>query len=103
MVAAEFSEARRIDQQPDVGLLRVQQVSHLAKALCIAKIQSQRAHRDGNLRFQGFQRIHPAGNDPDLIDLYILGQLQHKLPAHAGAGTGDNGNIHTYFLLSLAA
>ena len=47
-----------------------------------------------------FQQLaQAAGNDPDFVHMDIAGQLKDKLPAHAGTGTGDNGNIHGKCLL----
>ena len=72
VICAEFSETGRVDQQSDVGLFDFQKFLNSVEAFRRAQIQRQWPHGDGNFLFQRFQRIQPAGNDPDFIHFNIF-------------------------------
>ena len=42
---------------------------------------------------QALEAIAAAGDQPDFIQFKMVGDLQCELTAHAGRGTGDNGNL----------
>ena len=94
MVSAEFAEARGVDQQPDIGFFAVQQSFQLTEAFFFQKIQNNGPEGDGHFGFQGFQGAFPPGNGPDLVHGNIAGQLLCKFPSHAGAGPGNDGDVH---------
>ena len=96
VVPSKFPEAGAVDQNLDFWLHHIQQICIPLKAVRVQQIHGNGTDGAADLILQRFQRLLPAGDDPHFVEVCLMGKLDGKLPAHAGAGAGNDRNFHIH-------